>query len=196
MRNICLVAPKVECLIYTVARAIASDDISVYVLTSPKNTNPYRSHAFYYERIERIKNTFIINEFQPINWEWIYFQIMSQLTQLDLKYIASHTRNIGIFSACRKSSYLRTLWHELQEAVKYFPVTSRSKCVLFHEGFYSLDFYSLIAPKKILGFEVHSNFLDDQFLNEKMFSFDWNPQQDRKFRLNFNVNGQNDWLSV
>jgi hypothetical protein len=168
MRNICIVAPQLECLIYTIARAIASEDNCVYVLTHPKDKIPHQSHTFYYERIENIKNVAVINDFKPIKWEWIYFQIMPQLTQMNLKYISNHAQNIGILSSCGKSAYVRTLWHEFKEFIKYITITSRSKIVLFTDGFYSLDMYGLIKSKKILGFDVHSNFLHNNDLNKEM----------------------------
>ncbi|MDV3351379.1 exostosin family protein [Leptothoe sp. LEGE 181152] len=166
-------------------RAISSNDVCVYVLTSPKEKISYRGHTFYYERIEDINNVFVINELKPLDWDWMYFQIMSELRQFNLKALANQTQNIGIISNCRKSSYPRTLWYELKETLKYFPLISKSKRIFFLEGYHTLDIYSLIATKKLIGFDVHSNFLIDEDLNRKMFSFDWSPQAYRKYKFNF-----------
>ncbi|WP_193855455.1 exostosin family protein, partial [cf. Phormidesmis sp. LEGE 11477] len=110
---------------------------------------------------------------------------MPQLRQLDLRALASKAQNVGILSSREKSSYLKTIWHELKEIFNYFPIVWRSKRILFSEGYYGFDVYSLFAFRQPTGIDVHSNFLTNEALNSKMFSFDWSPQVDRKYKLNF-----------
>ncbi len=185
MKNICLVAPKVEYMIYSIARAICSSDNQIYVLTSPKQSIPYRGHQFYYERLEAIENVTVVNEFISKKWDWVYFQLMPEINNLNLAPILSNAHKIGIISPCPQLSYPKTIWRQLKEIAKYFPVTSKCKRAILPAGFYEFDLYRMIAKKEYLGIDVHSNFLINEDLNKAMFAFEWSPQAKRKYKFNF-----------
>ncbi|AFZ44917.1 Exostosin family protein [Halothece sp. PCC 7418] len=189
-------SPQVECLAYTIARSCAGKDCQVTVFTKPKQAVEYRGHAFYYEKLqslEQVKIIHTVHEEENI-LDWLYLLgFDSTASKQDLMECAQKAKHIGLYSGVRKSSYPRNIWHQIKEFIKLFPLSSQLNKVFLADGFYSFDFYSAIAQRELVGIDVHSNFLENQELYEKLFAFQWQPQNKRKYQFNFIGNRSPNW---
>jgi hypothetical protein len=184
-QNICIWAVTVECLTYTIARTAALSGVNVYVVTKPKDQESYYGHSLFYEKLEEIKNVTILNQFEPIELDWLYIELAATGLNSQLINCARHARQIGLLSSCSKPSYVKAIGGQLKEIVKYLPIALKAKRVFLIDGFYKFDLYGLYAKRLLTGYDVHSNFLGSDELHHKMFAFAWRPEALRKYKLNF-----------
>jgi hypothetical protein len=184
-QNICILADTVECVTYTIARAAALSGSNVYVITQPKEQVKYYGHALFYEKIAAFENIKVLHQFPPMELDWLYVELTAGLNS-QLATCARHAKQVGIFSSCDcQSSYVKTLGRQIKEVLRYFPVALRAKRVFLLDGWYKFDLYGLYTQRVMMGYDVHSNFLDDDTLNRQMFAFMWNPEAIRKYKFNF-----------
>jgi len=189
-------SPTVECMVYTIARSCAGQDCQVTVFTKPKHEVEHRGHAVYYDKLQRLAQVKIVHEAEEknSNLDWLYIFIFSpNFSKQKLMERAQSSKHIALYSQVRKLSYLRNIWHQLKEFIKLFPISSRLDKIFLVDGFYQFDFYSAIARKELVGIDVHSNFLENAELSEKMFAFNWQPQATRKYKFNFIGNRNPTW---
>jgi hypothetical protein len=57
--------------------------------------------------------------------------------------------------------------------------------VLYKDGYYPRDLMSLLAPRHVVGFDVHSQFLHDPTAFRAIHARDWSPQSRRPILANF-----------
>jgi hypothetical protein len=57
--------------------------------------------------------------------------------------------------------------------------------IVYKDGYYRFDLLRNVAPRQVLGFDVHSQFLHDPALYRAMHARDWVPQGRRSIRANF-----------
>ncbi|HEY9698671.1 MAG TPA: hypothetical protein V6D10_15520 [Trichocoleus sp.] len=158
-----------EHLTYTISRVCALGDAKNYVFTAKKDLIEYRGHKFYYEKIENFSNVKFLDQCDEVELDWLYIQLSFISSMSDLLKCAKQDKHVCIFSSSKKFTYLKTLFYKLKEIVKYAPVTLRAEKVFLPNGFYKLDIYGIWYKKYYLGFDVHSNFLDDIALFNKLF---------------------------
>jgi hypothetical protein len=183
-QNICIWADTVEFLTYTIARAAALGGDQVYVVTQPKEQVDYYGHTLFYEKLEAFKNIKMVHQFQPMQLDWLYVELPTKLTP-QLTACTRHAKQLGIFSSGGQSSYVKDLGRQLKEIIKYFPITLRANRVFLLNGYHPLDWYKLYTQRFLLGYDVHSNFLENDTLNHQMFAFAWQPETARKHKFNF-----------
>ena len=187
-------SPKVECLAYTIARSCVGKDCQVFIFTKPKQEVEYRGHSFYYDKLQRLEQVIILHEVEAIQLDWLYLLgLPPNPSQPDLKECVKNAQHLGLYSGVRKGSYFRNNLQQLKEFIKLFPLSLQLDKVFLGDGFYELDFYSAIAQKELVGIDVHSNFLENQELYEKLFAFQWQPQDKRKYQFNFIGNRSPNW---
>ena len=61
----------------------------------------------------------------------------------------------------------------------------KAKKILYKDGYYPLDIYSLIKHKDVIGFDTHSIFLHDKDCNDYMFDSSWRPETNRTISISF-----------
>ncbi|MCL6435187.1 MAG: hypothetical protein K6T90_13425 [Leptolyngbyaceae cyanobacterium HOT.MB2.61] len=178
-------AASVEFQTYTIARAATSCSCPVFVITAPKDKIAHFGHSLYYDKLKKLPHVKVLNSWDGLHLDWLYIQISSDLPRGELAEAVKHSRHIGLFSSCGKTSFSKTLLSQVKEVIKYFPVTLKAERVFLADGFYPTDLYSIWAKRYLMGIDVHSNFLDNPDLLLKMFAFEWKPEVTRKYRLNF-----------
>lgn len=184
-QNLCIWATVVECLTFTIARTAALSGVNVWVVTTPKDQVDYYGHKLFYEKLEELENVRVLNQFEPIELDWLYLELTPGRLNPELLKCARAAKQIGLLSSCGKPPYVKALWGQFKEIIRYFPVSLRAKRVFLVDGFYSIDLYGLYARRFFTGYDVHSNFLGKTELHAKMFGFEWRPGAIRKYKLNF-----------
>ena len=183
--TICLVSPHLECVPYTMSRSLSKSGHQVDVLAYSKEKVSKFSHGFYYDRISRIDNVNILNSVPSKNYDWIYFLLMPQLYAFNIRLLIKQSKKVGLLSNCDKTTYLKTLWAEIKEIVRYWPCFFHANKIIFRNGYFKNDLYSAFGMKEHLGFDAHSNFFDDAELYKEIFSFAWDVETSRAYRVNF-----------
>lgn len=184
-KTVCIWAATVECLTFTIARTASLSGAKVQVVTKPKDQGGFLGHTLFYEKLEELDNVTVLNRFEPVDLDWLYIETAPGFLMSELMNCARYAKHIAFFSSCGKPDYARTIWAQLKESKKYFPVIFRAERVFLIDGFYPADLYSLWAKRYLMGFDVHSNFLGKGDLHDKMFAFEWRPEAIRKYKLNF-----------
>jgi hypothetical protein len=167
------------------SRSLSKSGHQVDVLAYSKEMVSKFSHGFYYDRISRIDNVNILNSVPSKSYDWTYFLLMPQLHEFDIHSLIKQSQKIGLLSNCNKTTYLKTLWAELKEVAQYWPCALHAKIIIFRHGYFKDDLYSAFGVKRHLGFDVHSNFFDDAELYQEIFSFAWDVEHARSYRINF-----------
>ena len=104
----------------------------------------------------------------------------------DIHSLAKRARHITLISAGDRSKYWRTAykmqWKELRAFGKWI---NRIDRIVYKDGFHSFDLFALIKSRRVLGFDVHSGFMDEKVKFEYIQKHDWAIDSPRTYCINF-----------
>lgn len=75
-----------------------------------------------------------------------------------------------------------TQWHEWRWARRWSGKLDR---IAYKDGFHPLDLWGLLRSRRVVGFDVHSKFLQDEALFRAIHTPDWEDGAQRPYRANF-----------
>ena len=104
----------------------------------------------------------------------------------DVGALAARARRITLISAGDRSRSrkvaMKLQWLEARKLARHAFKVDR---VLYKDGFYPRDLLGLLWPRRVTGFDVHSQFLQNQDLFAAMHARDWDPGARRSILANF-----------
>jgi hypothetical protein len=109
----------------------------------------------------------------------------SESTQ-EAPLLAGRARAITLISSGDRNRSQRTAlelqWLEARRLWRHLGKVDR---VVYKDGFHRRDLFGSFKPRSNLGFDVHSQFLDNAELFRLMHAQDWDPDAPRPFLVNF-----------
>jgi hypothetical protein len=100
--------------------------------------------------------------------------------------LAECAERITLISAGDRSRNLRTAykmqWRELRLLGKWIKRLDR---IVYKDGYHPFDLFAPIKSRKPLGFNIHSEFMDDEYKFAYIQQQDWKPETIRPYSFNF-----------
>lgn len=192
-KKIGLYSEKIRSKTYTVAKAISMQDYEIYLITPEKENAVDNQHLLYLGKINKIKNLKVVSHPKTIKIDYLYIELSNiDLSPkiMDFLRIADH---LNVLYYRRKQFYIKNLFTDIKQIIKNYKILFRTESIGYIDGLYDFDLFSFFSRKYIIGFDVHSEFLENEKLKHLMFAFEWVPQASRKFKINYmgNINPQN-----
>jgi len=190
--NIGIYAEKVECITYTIAYSISLGDYNIFVITGENNPKN-QQHQIYLKKISELQNTRVINNCdRAINLDLMYIDFTQSISRKNVIKWSVNSKEVAAIYNFKYDSYRQNYIAQTKAIVKYFPLSLNYKNIGMLNNFYKFDPVSLLTKRYRIGFDVHSNFLQNQELSNLMFAFEWNPTDRRKYKINFLGNTEPD----
>lgn len=179
-----LVVQQIECMTFTIAHAVSAMGWKVIVFADP-TLNQSKQNALYIKHLSRLPGVSVEMGLQPVDLDWLYVEL-TRLTPADrAAYYCRRAKRVGILTYAEPTTWAQTVLGQLRDARRCPRCVLRASRVLYTEGYSGIDPLGLLAQRQHVGIDVHSSFLLDPVLREKMFALDWDPQRHREHRLNF-----------
>jgi hypothetical protein len=179
-----LVVEQVEFFTFTIAHAVVSAGWRVVILADPTR-NTSKQNELYIQRLSALPGVSIEMGFQPIDLEFLYVELTRQTPRDRINYYNRRAQRIGIMTFCARPTWMRTVLAELLDARGCLRCVLRATRVVYVEGYRAIDLFGLLGTRRHLGIDVHSQYLLDPDLRNRMFALDWEPGVRRPHRLNF-----------
>lgn len=179
-----------DSLAYTIASALASSGHTVIVRIADVQRDNQSKWSLS-PRIANIPGVEVVsNEYADVP-DYIDLLIV-QGHPLLLSYnellnlLASRASRITAVSAGDRSrSYRQALRLQWQEKKWYEPWFGKVRRIAYKDGFYPLDLFGLYRSRRVVGFDPHSKFLNDETLRGLIHAQDWSCESRRSIRINF-----------
>jgi hypothetical protein len=176
-----------DSLTYTIARAIArgGHEVSIYSIANANNKWDLRIR----KRLVSVPNVSLFEEssnFKQLVFDWLVCQLHPRFVEDGHAMLPSipKVRNITAFSiGDKRIKYRAALRKQILELRRFPEVFLKAKKILYKDGYYPLDIYSLIKHKDVIGFDTHSIFLHDKDCNDYMFDSSWRPETNRTISI-------------
>jgi hypothetical protein len=184
---------RMDSLTYLIARALATAGHEVHVwITDPEfpHVDPYR----FAERLRRIVGVSLHGAAASLDPLRRYDRLIVQMfprpqhmwTCAALSALAAKSDRITLISAGDLSRHRRTAywlqWRELRLLGKWIFRVDR---VAYKDGYHGLDLFMLFKSRRVVGFDVHSWFMDDAVAFAAVQAQDWAVEASRPLRVNF-----------
>lgn len=191
--NICHFVSRADSLTYTIAKALSAGghDVNLWVADSEYN----KSHSVeIMRRLLRIPGVSVTSEFgaatKPDRVERLILQMFprpNRFTSFELfDPLAMHANRITLITGGDRNRHWRTAiqrqWQEIYLLRRWL---RKIDGVVYKNGFYAFDLFAPIKCRRVLGFDVHSMFLDDENLLEYIQRPDWKVDANRPNLINF-----------
>lgn len=188
--NVCLLAAWSDSLTYTIARALAYSGHQVQVRVADVARDRESSWSLS-GRIAAIDGASVVSDAQvcaPTTIDTLIVQghpLLLQHRQL-LDRIASPAKRITAISAGdrsrRQRHALALQWREWRWYGRWFAKVQR---IAYKDGFHPFDWLGLLRSRRVVGFDAHSKFLQDEALFRAIHAQDWSTDGPRPHRANF-----------
>lgn len=188
--NVCLLALWSDSLTYTVARALAfvGHQVLVWVADVERDQGSDWSLSRRLATIPGVRVVANRAAEPPERIDLLVVQGHPQLLHhrqvLDL-LAARAARLTAISAGDRSRSYrqaLRLQWREWRWYGNWFGKVRR---IAYKDGPYRIDWLGLFRSRRVVGFDAHSKFLQDETLFRAIHAQDWDSQTPRPIRANF-----------
>lgn len=178
---------QVECVTYTLAKSFSLGGYNTYIITDIELAQTNSQHRIYLDKVRNTSNVTVLNIQHPgsQNLDLLCVELLPSHNRGLLSGWTKRTKQIVAVSYVTGTSGQRRLFEQTKEFVKYLPFSLWFKNIGFLNLTDKFNLYQLYTRSYILGFDVHSKFLQDDKLSAQMFSFDWLPQAARKYKMNF-----------
>jgi hypothetical protein len=84
---------------------------------------------------------------------------------------------------------IRPYWQAIKlqwrERRWYGPWFAKVDRVVYKDGYYPIDLFGLLKPRRVVGFDAHSLFLNESDLYRSIHAADWDAEATRPYRANF-----------
>jgi hypothetical protein len=188
--NISLLALWSDSLTYTVARALAFSGHRVQIWIADVERDRQSDWSLS-RRIAAIPGVSVIADHAADPPEGID-QLIVQGHPLLLGYrhvldqLAARAHRITAISYGDRSKghrqAIKIQWKELRWYGRWF---GKVKRVVYKDGYYPADLFSLFKSRRVVGFDAHSKFLQDEALFQAIHAPDWECESLRSIRANF-----------
>lgn len=188
--NVCLLALWSDSLTYTVARAVAftGHQVLVWVADVERDQGSDWSLSPRLATIPGVKVIADRSARPPEKIDQLIVQGHPQLLHhrevLDL--LAARAARLTAITAGDRSrpfrQALRLQWREWRWYGNWF---GKVKCIAYKDGPYRIDWLGLFRPRRVVGFDAHSKFLQDEKLFRALHAQDWDSNTPRPIRANF-----------
>jgi hypothetical protein len=188
--KVCLLALWGDSLTFTIASAVAyaGHDVIVWIADVQRDRQSKWSLS---PRIGKIPNVTVVADGEadvPAHIDRLIVQGHPLLLGCGdaLSRLAAQTHELTVVSAGDRSrSYKQAVRLQWKERRWYDNWFSKVTCIAYKDGFYPVDLFGLLRPRHVVGFDVHSKFLDDQTLYQTIHAQDWDSDAVRPIRANF-----------
>lgn len=188
--NVCLLAVWSDSLTYTVTRALTfcGHTVQVRLVDVARDRGSQWSLS---QRIDALDQASVVADEQArapvaidcliVQGHPLLFKHHAALNQL--APLAKHI--IAISAGDRSRPYKQALvlqWREWRWYRRWFGKVQR---IAYKDGFYPLDWLGTLRSRRVIGFDAHSKFLQDDELFAAIHAQDWACDTPRPFRANF-----------
>ncbi|MCP5418091.1 MAG: hypothetical protein H6965_13440 [Chromatiaceae bacterium] len=178
-----------DSLTFTIASALTALGYSVAVwVANPKLGNNATDRAL--QRIAGLRGVKIErvgSMVTPTRIERLIIQVFPRLMEQS-RMVAPMVRmaeKVTLVTAGDRShrwrKALRLQWMELRELIKLHKVER----VVYKDGFHAFDLFRFFKPRRVVGFDIHSQFLLDPSAFRKIHAQDWSTEAKRPISANF-----------
>jgi hypothetical protein len=188
--QICLLALWSDSLTYTMASAMAHSghEVLVWVADMDRDRQSIWSLS---RRIAAIPGASVIADATvepPDHIDQLIVQshplLLHHREVLD-RLASKSVRLTAVSSGDRSRPYRQALklqWRERRWYGHWFRKLTR---VVYKDGYYPVDLLGLFKPRRVVGFDAHSHFLENQALFQAIHAADWDAGVLRPIRANF-----------
>lgn len=111
-------------------------------------------------------------------------RLLEQRNAVDL--LSRRSRKLTIISSGdRKLPIRQSILSQWREIRWYGRTLRRVKQVVYKDGFYPIDLFGMLFPRRVIGFDVHSKFLSDNIAFQQIHARDWDIEAKRPILANF-----------
>ena len=188
--TICILAFRVDSLTYTIAKALTQGgyDVLLQVVAQEYVCDLDSNLLKKLDSIHRVTVNISKVAETPERFNHLIVQGSPKLLQhhstLDALTRRSEKLTI-ITTGDRKSPYRQAITTQWREVLWYGRKLLRADRVVYKDGFYPVDLFSLFLQRRVTGFDVHSKFLHDQDAYQQIHSMDWDINKQRPILANF-----------
>ena len=179
-----------DSLTYTIAKALSygGHDVTVCIV-DPEYRNRHPTYA--QERLPRIPRLQLESAWAPkssTNIDRLIVQVFPRPldTLRSAGNLAAHARHVSLVTIGDRNqawhAAMKWQWAEWRSLSAWARKIDR---ILYKDGFFALDFHCLRRSRHAVGFDVHSQFLDDAELFAAIHLNDWRPASARDILVNF-----------
>ncbi len=187
--NICFFALSVDSLSYTVIKAITHSNNRVFLLTAlgaRGNSDVGLAAALAKDPLV----TVMADESTPIEGglDRLIIQGHPRLTTSEPTFsrLAAAAPRLTLITAGDRSRRLRqAIRLQRRERQWLKPWRRKIDTVIYKDGFYPIDRFRFGYARKVAGFDVHSQFLEDPASFEHIHGYNWQAQAERPILANF-----------
>lgn len=188
--NVCLLALWSDSLTYTMARALAFGGHRVLVWIADVERDRQSDWSLS-RRIAAIPGVSVVADASaepPEKIDQLIVQghplLLGYRTVLD-RLATRADRITAISYGDRNKGHRQAIklqWKEWRWYGRWF---GKVTCVAYKDGFYPMDLLGLFRSRRVVGFDAHSRFLQDEALFKAIHSRDWACDTPRPIRANF-----------
>jgi hypothetical protein len=188
--DICHLVSRSDSLTYTVAKALTHGGHDVYVWEAlpPERSQPVSKIRERLVNIPGVKITSGRDDIVPAQYNRLIIQIFPRLMEHAhvIGPLASRARRITVVTAGDRSHPWRTaLRLQRRELGVLLPWLHRVERIGYKDGFYAFDLYALFKSRRVVGFDIHSQFLHDAQAFAAIHAPDWDVEAQRRYLANF-----------
>lgn len=179
-----------DSLAYTIGRALVQGGHTVSVWWSARRREGEQRSAFA-AKLASTPGISLEEQCEPALSQGLDRLFLVSSPQLlrqpgDLDALAERARRITLVSAGDGSmswaDALRQQWRELRRLRPWMGKVDR---VLYKDGFHPVDLYAALKPRRVIGFDVHSQFLHDPRCYADIHAGAWDAETERPILVNF-----------
>lgn len=188
--KVCLLAAWSDSLTYTMARALAyvGHEVQVWVADVERDRSSSWSLTSRIAAIDGASVTADDGAEVPAHIDVLVVQGHPLLLQHRplLDRLAGPARQLTAISAGDRNrprrQALALQWREWRWYGRWFAKVRR---VAYKDGFHPFDWMGLLRSRRVIGFDAHSKFLQDDALFHAIHTQDWTVEATRPYRANF-----------
>lgn len=187
--NVCLLALWGDSLTFTLAHALAHNGHAVEVRIADRERHsraawgsPQRIAAIAGVRVE------VDSDAAPAPCDHLLVQGHPLLTRHPrlLERLTAAAQHVTLITSGDRSrprrSALALQWREMRALGRRL---ARVRQVAYKDGFYAMDLFAPLRPRRVVGFDPHAKFLLNPSLFAALHARDWDPDAERPLRANF-----------
>lgn len=191
--NVCQIVFCADTVSYMIAKALSFAGHNIYVYFGVPEHEETSLNKIK-QRLLRIPRVTVLSDnddmAQQVTFERLIIQMFPRPQFMEscqaIHTFAKKAQHITLISAGDRSKYWRTAykmqWKELRAFGKWIKRIDR---IVYKDGCHSFDLYALIKSRRVLGFNVHSAFMDEEEKFEYIQKQDWEIEAIRPYGINF-----------
>jgi len=188
--NICHLVFRADSLTYTVAKALTSvgHEVSVWVVDPEYGRRTAEAIQKRLISTARVKIVPRRERELPASIDRLIVQVFPRPLESiqDFDPLARRAQRITLISAGDRSKTWREAiklqWLEVQRCR---PHAGKIDRVVYKDGFYRFDVHGIFKPRRVTGFDVHSQFLHSEEAFRTIHACNWRPESPRPILASF-----------